>query len=284
MSLEARTRAVLQPGGWLKLDRTGICVAVLCVLVLSSLLPLVLGVDALAIDPVNRLEPPSFAHPLGTDQLGRDLLWLSLAGGRVSLSIGFMVAAVALVIGTTLGLLAVTARWLDLLLMRIADGLMAIPAILIAVALVAASGAGIFSLVFAIAAPEIPRVMRLVRSAALGLRSAPFVEAARMSGGSWLHVVAVHLLPNTFPLLIVQGTYTVANAILIESGLSFLGLGVPATTPSWGRTIAEGKLLFQLFPYPVLVPGLLLALTVFVINILGDQLRDLVDPKSERFT
>jgi peptide/nickel transport system permease protein len=253
----------------------GIAVAVFAAVLV--LLPLVMDPGAMRVDPVSRLKPPGADHPFGTDQLGRDLLAMCLQGGRVSLLIGLSVAGLSLAAGTALGLLALFSRTSDALLMRLADGLMAIPAILLAITLVSVFEAGIGNLVIALAVPEIPRVMRIVRSAALALRDSTFVEAARMAGCGRLRVLVVHILPNTVPLLIVQGTYTIANAILVESGLSFIGLGVPAETASWGRIIAEGRLFFQLFPYQVMIPGIMLAALIYAVNVAGDRLRDSLD-------
>jgi len=253
----------------------GIAVAVFAAVLV--LLPLAMHPGAMRVDPVSRLKPPGTDHPFGTDQLGRDLLAMCLQGGRVSLLIGLSVAGLSLAAGTALGLLALFSRTSDVLLMRLADGLMAIPAILLAITLVSVFEAGIGNLVIALAVPEIPRVMRIVRSAALALRYSTFVEAARMAGCSRLRVLIVHILPNTVPLLIVQGTYTIANAILVESGLSFIGLGVPAETASWGRIIAEGRLFFQLFPYQVMIPGIMLAVLIYAVNVAGDRLRDSLD-------
>ena len=245
-----------------------------------AIVPPMLGSDAMRVDPVSRLQPPGAAHPFGTDQLGRDLLAMCLSGGRVSLFIGLAVAGLSIAVGTLLGLMAMLSRAADMLLMRLADGLMAIPAILLAITLVSVFEAGIGNLIIALAVPEIPRVMRIVRSAALSLRDSTFVEAARMGGCSRLRVPFTHILPNTVPLLIVQGTYTIANAILVEAGLSFIGLGVPAETASWGRIIAEGRLFFQLFPYQVLIPGVMLAALIYAVNVAGDRLRDSFDLRS----
>jgi peptide/nickel transport system permease protein len=259
----------------------------LCALALvafSAVAVFPLGVAGTDVNPVIRLRPPSLAHWFGTDQLGRDLFLLCIEGGRISLMIGASVAALALAVGTLLGLLALRSRVLDLLLMRLADGLMAIPSILIAIGLVSVFGSSIPILIVAISVPEIPRIMRLLRSALLPLRESDFVEAARMSGCGWAGVIFVHLFPIAIPVLAVQGTYTMANAILVESGLSFLGLGVPGDTPSWGGIIAEGKLYFQLFPYQVLIPGALLAFSIYLINLLGDWLRERLDPRLQPAT
>ncbi len=246
-----------------------------------AIVPPMLGSDAMRVDPVSRLQSPGAGHPFGTDQLGRDLLAMCLSGGRVSLFIGLAVAGLSIAAGTLLGLMAMLSRGADVLLMRLADGLMAIPAILLAITLVSVFEAGIGNLIIALAVPEIPRVMRIVRSAALSLRDSTFVEAARMGGCGPLRVLFTHILPNTVPLLIVQGTYTIANAILVEAGLSFIGLGVPAETASWGRIIAEGRIFFQLFPYQVLIPGVMLAALIYAVNVAGDRLRDSFDLRSE---
>ncbi len=273
-------RPMLQALAMRRIQRGWIWAGLVSALLLAwFVLPVVTNSIAEEINPINRLRPPSLAHWFGTDQLGRDLLLRCIDGGRISLMIGVSVAALALVIGTFLGLLTLRSRLLDLLLMRLADGLMAIPSILVAVALVSAFGSSMPTLIVAIAVPEVPRIMRLLRSALLPLRAASFVEAARMSGCGWGRTILVHLLPNALPLLVVQGTYTTANAMLVESGLSFIGLGMPGETPSWGRIIAEGKLYFQLFPYQVLIPGALLTLAIYLINILGDELRERLDPR-----
>ena len=269
MTRSEAVRSFRALGGW------GMAVAVFAAMLV--LLPILMDPDSMRVNPVSRLRPPGADHPFGTDQLGRDLLAMCLQGGRVSLLIGVSVAGLSLAVGTILGLLALFSRTSDALLMRLADGLMAIPAILLAITLVSVFEAGIGNLVIALAVPEIPRVMRIVRSAALALRDSTFVEAARMAGCGRLRVLVVHILPNTVPLLIVQGTYTIANAILVESGLSFIGLGVPAETASWGRIIAEGRLFFQLFPYQVLIPGIMLAALIYAVNVAGDRLRDSLD-------
>jgi len=267
------TRALRSLGGG------GAAVAIFALVL--AIVPPMLGSDAMRVDPVSRLQPPGAAHLFGTDQLGRDLLAMCLSGGRVSLFIGLAVASLSIAAGTLLGLMAMFSRAADMLLMRLADGLMAIPAILLAITLVSVFEAGIGNLIIALAVPEIPRVMRIVRSAALSLRDSTFVEAARMGGCGRLRVLFTHILPNTVPLLIVQGTYTIANAILVEAGLSFIGLGVPAETASWGRIIAEGRLFFQLFPYQVLIPGVMLAALIYAVNVAGDRLRDSLDLRSD---
>jgi peptide/nickel transport system permease protein len=173
-------------------------------------------------------------------------------------------------------------RWIDAIVMRIMDGLMAIPGILLAIALVSISGASLMTVLIAITVPEVPRVVRLVRSIILSVRNEPYVEAAVSLGTPTLKLMLRHLVPNTMAPLIVQGTYVFASAILTEAILSFLGAGVPPETSSWGNIMAEGRSYFQLIPGLVLYPGLLLSLTVLSVNILGDALRDALDPRMSR--
>ncbi len=241
--------------------------------------PLVAGFDPTEIKPRLRLRAPGGEHLLGTDMAGRDV-WSRVAhGARISLFIGFAVALTALVAGTLVGLVAGYVRALDGVLMRIMDGLMAIPGILLAIALVSLSGATLTTVILAIFVPEIPRVARLVRSVVLGIREEPFVEAAIGLGTPTRLVLWRHILPNTLPALIVQGTYIAAAAILTEALLSFIGAGLSPTTPTWGNTIAEGRDVFQRAPWIILGPGAFLAATVLAINVLGDGLRDTLDPR-----
>jgi peptide/nickel transport system permease protein len=223
-----------------------------------------------------------FTHRLGTDTLGRDIYSRVLYGARVSLLIGLTVALVAVFAGLVIGLVAGYFRMLDAIVMRIMDGLMAIPAILLAIALVSLAKAGITTVIVAIAIPEIPRVVRLVRSIVLSVREEPYVEAATMAGTPTALLLIRHVLPNTMAPLIVQGTFICASAILVEAILSFLGIGIPPQTPTWGNIMAEGRQLFRLFPHNILYPGLFLAVTVLAVNMLGDGLRDTLDPKQAR--
>jgi peptide/nickel transport system permease protein len=202
-----------------------------------------------------------------------------LYGTRVSLVVGIATAALALAFGIVLGLCAGYLRWLDGPLMRVMDGLMAIPAILLAIALVALWRAGIGTVVAAIAITEIPRVTRLVRSLVLSIREEPYVEAAISLGTPAGRIMFVHILPNCIAPLLVQGTYIVAFAILVESILSFLGVGLPPDIPTWGNIMAEGRVQFVAYPHNVFFPGIFLAVTVLAVNILGDGLRDTLDPK-----
>lgn len=216
---------------------------------------------------------------MGTDSLGRDVYSRVLHGGRVSLVIGLAVAAAAVAVGLAIGLVAGYIRWLDGIVMRLMDGLMAIPEILLALALVALWGAGLGTVVLAITVPQVPRVVRLVRSVVLSVREEPYVEAAVSLGTPVPLILWRHVVPNTVAPLIVQGTYVAATAVLTEAILSFLGVGIPTGTPTWGNIMAEGRTLFRVFPHNIMFPGLFLALTVLAVNMLGDGLRDTLDPK-----
>jgi peptide/nickel transport system permease protein len=224
----------------------------------------------------------TFTYRMGTDSLGRDIYSRVIYGARVSLIIGVTVAAISIFIGLFIGLIAGYLRWVDAIVMRLMDGLMAIPAILLAIALVSLFRAGLFAVIVAIIVPEIPRVVRLVRSIVLSVREEPYVEAAIMAGTRTPTLLVRHILPNTVPALIVQGTFICANAILIEAVLSFLGIGIPPETPTWGNIMAEGRGLFRLYPHNIFFPGICLALTVLAVNVLGDGLRDRLDPKLAR--
>jgi peptide/nickel transport system permease protein len=267
---------------------------VLLAMCLIALLAPVLGtLDPAAIDPADRNLVPGSAstidragggeadwvHWMGTDSLGRDVYSRVIYGARVSLIIGVAVAVLSIAVGLVIGLVSGYIRWLDAIVMRVMDGLMAIPAILLAIGLVSLWGGGLLTVMIAIAIPEIPRVVRLVRSIVLSVREEPYVEAA-VSVGTPLPLLLIrHVLPNTIPPLIVQGTYVCASAILVEAILSFLGAGIPPEIPTWGNIMAEGRVLFQVFPHNILFPGIFLALTVLAVNVLGDGLRDTLDPR-----
>ncbi len=255
----------------------------LAVIVLATIFASLLAPhDPLALSPLNRLKPPSAAFPLGTDAFGRDLLSRVLYGGQISLMIGLGAAAISVSIGLAIGLVAGFFRFADMVIMRVMDAFMAIPAVLLAVALVAIHGASVFSVIVAITFSEIPRVVRLVRSIVLSAREEPYVEAAIALGTRMPVILWRHLMPNTLAPLIVQATYICASAILIEAILSFLGLGIGTETPSWGNIMAEGRTYFLLKPSLIFWPGLLLSLCVLSINILGDTARDLLDPRMRK--
>ena len=230
---------------------------------------------------ITTLEGDAVKHRflMGSDSFGRDVYSRVLYGARVSLIVGLACALTALACGIVLGLLAGALRWLDGPLMRVMDGVMAIPAILIAILLVALWRPNLSTVILAIAIPEIPRVTRLVRSLVLSIREEPYVEAAVALGTPTHRIMFGHILPNTVAPLIVQGTYIVGFAILIEAILSFLGVGLPPDIPTWGNIMAEGRVQFVAYPHNVFFPGIFLAVTVLAVNILGDGLRDTLDPK-----
>lgn len=260
-----------------------LAIGLLLLIVLASVFaPLLSPHDPLALSPARRLQPSSVEFPLGTDAFGRDMLSRVLYGGRISLLIGVSAAAVSVSAGLLIGLVAGFFRLADSLIMRVMDAFMAIPAVLLAVALVAIHGASVMSVVLAITFSEIPRVVRLVRSIVLSAREEPYVEAAISLGTRMPIILWRDLMPNTLAPLIVQGTYICASAILIEAILSFLGLGIGTETPSWGNIMAEGRAYFLLKPSLIFWPGLLLSLCVLSINILGDTARDMLDPRMRR--
>jgi peptide/nickel transport system permease protein len=257
-------------------------VVLLLVLVAALAAPLLWTGDPILLRPRFRLRAPSATAWLGTDQFGRDVYSRVVYGARVSLLIGFAVATVAVTVGLTIGLVAGYVRWLDAVVMRVMDGVMAIPSILLAIAMVTLAGAGVLTVIVAITIPEIPRVARLVRGVVLSVREEPYVEAAVGAGTPLPLVLLRHVLPNTVAPLIVQGTYACGAAILTEAILSFLGAGIPTEIPSWGNIMAEGRQSFQIAPWVILFPGLCVAATVLAINVLGDGLRDSLDPRLAR--
>src|SRR5579864_9466422 len=239
-------------------------------------------VDPQALAPINRLKWPSAAYWFGTDMLGRDVYSRTIYGARVSLIVGISVALSSTALGLAIGVVTGFTRWVDAIVMRIMDGLMSIPAVLIAIALMALTRASLENVVFAITVAEVPRVTRLVRGVVLTLRDLPFVEAAFASGTSLPRILWRHIVPNTLPPLLVQATYVAASAMIVEAILSFLGAGTPPNIPSWGNIMAEGRSLFQVAYYIVLFPGTFLSVTVLAINLLGDGLRDALDPRLAR--
>jgi peptide/nickel transport system permease protein len=239
-------------------------------------------VDPQALSPAQRLQWPSAQHWFGTDMLGRDVYSRTVYGARVSLVAGLSVALLSTALGLAIGLVTGFSRQADAILMRIMDGLMSIPAVLIAIALMALTRASLQNVVFAITVAQVPQIARLVRGVVLSLRELPFVEAAVASGTRPLRLLLRHILPNTMPPLYVQATFTAASAMIVEAILSFLGVGTPPNIPSWGNIMAEGRDLFQVAYYIVLFPGIMLSITVLAINLCGDGLRDALDPRLSR--
>ncbi len=254
----------------------------LAVAVVALCAPWIATFDPTDIDPLARLKAPTPEHYFGTDALGRDVFSRAVWGGRVSLIVGVSVAALSMVIGVVLGLVSGFVRWSDGFIMRVMDGLMAIPGVLLAIALMAVTRASLTTVIIAITVPEIPRVVRLVRSLALTLREQLFVEAAHAVGTRLPTILWYHILPNIVAPLVVQATFVAASAVLTEAALSFLGVGVPAQTPSWGNMMAEGRNFVAVGFHIILYPGLLLAVTVLAINMMGDGLRDALDPRLAR--
>jgi peptide/nickel transport system permease protein len=250
-------------------------------IIMAIIAPWIAG-DPFRLSPVNRLRPPSERWWFGTDRFGRDVFSLTIYGARVSLIVGLAVALIASAIGLAIGLVCGYFKLIDAFMMRVMDGLMAIPSILLAIALITLTRPGLGIVIVAIVIPEVPRIARVVRSVVLSIRSQPYIESAIAGGTRSRKLLLRHILPNTVAPLIVQATYVCASAMLIEAGLSFLGAGVPPEIPSWGNIIAQGRTFFQIAPWSILIPGAFLALTVLAVNMLGDGLRDRLDPRLAR--
>jgi peptide/nickel transport system permease protein len=262
-----------------------ITAAAICLtLIIASavLAPLLSSHDPLLLAPAQRLKPSGAQFWLGTDSYGRDVLSRILYGGRISLFIGLGSALVSVGIGLLIGLVSGFFKWVDAVMMRIMDGLMAMPSILLAIAVVSLSGASVMMVLVAITIPEVPRVARLVRAVVLSAREEPYVEAAISVGSSLPKIMWRHLMPNTVAPLIVQGTYICASAILTEAILSFLGAGISPETPTWGNMMAEGRAYFQIKPSLIFWPGLMLSLAILSINLIGDAARDALDPRMKK--
>lgn len=254
----------------------------LALLIILALAAPLYASDPVNMDPFKRLQPPSAEMWFGSDNLGRDVFARTIFGARISLLVGLLSAASAAVVGLLIGVIAGYSRGFDNIVMRVMDGLMSIPTILLAIALISLTGPGIGILIVAIAIPETPAVARLVRSVVLGVRERPYVEAALCGGARLPRVLWRHILPSTVPALMVQGATVCASAILMEAGLSFLGVGVPPEIPSWGNMIASSRLYLAIAPLTIFAPGICLAVTVLAVNLLGDGLRDMFDPRSKR--
>ena len=256
---------------------------VLAAMVIAAVLAPWLGTtDPLAVSPIRRLRPPGGEWWFGTDMLGRDVYSRVVYGARVSLAVGIAVALLSSVIGLAIGLVTGFLRWADAIVMRVMDGLMSIPSVLLAIALIALTKASLENVIVAITITEIPRVVRLVRGLVLTLREQPYVEAAVASGTRFVPILWRHILPNTLAPIIVQATYVCASAMITEAILSFIGAGTPPNIPSWGNIMAEARSLFQVAGYLVFFPGLFLAITVLSVNLLGDGMRDALDPRLAR--
>jgi peptide/nickel transport system permease protein len=249
------------------------------ILFIAIFAPYLFTVDPTALAPAKRTRPPSALYWFGTDMLGRDIYSRVLYGSRISLIVGFSVAALSSAVGMAIGVCAGFIRLLDAIMMRVMDGLMSIPSILLAIAFMALIGASVENVVIAISIAEIPRVARLVRGVVLSLREQPYVEAAIASGTSVPKIIWRHILPNTLAPIIVQATFICASAMLAEAILSFIGAGTPPTIPSWGNIMAEGRALWQVKPFIVFFPAAFLSVTVLAVNLLGDGLRDALDPR-----
>ncbi|MGO4670957.1 ABC transporter permease [Bosea sp. 2RAB26] len=251
----------------------------LAMVAIAVLAPLLWTVDPTQISPARRTRMPSEAYWFGTDMLGRDVYSRVVYGARVSLVVGFAVAALASLAGLAIGVLAGFVRKADGVIMRAIDGMMSIPPILLAIALMALTRGSVGNVVLAITLAEIPRVARLVRGVVLSLREQPYVEAAVASGARAPRIIIRHIIPNTMAPMLVQATYICASAMIIEAILSFIGAGIPPATPSWGNIMAEGRALWQVRPHIVLFPAIFLSITVLAVNLLGDGLRDSLDPR-----
>ena len=257
-------------------------IALLLMVLVALLAPWLGTVDPLSVSPVKRLKPPSGQYWFGTDMIGRDVYSRVIYGTRVSLTVGLAVALASTAIGLAIGLVTGFVRWLDAIVMRVMDGLMSIPSVLLAIALIALTKASLGNVIAAIALAEIPRVVRLVRSLVLILREQPYVEAAVASGTQVPMILLRHILPNTMAPLLVQATYICASAMITEAILSFIGAGTPPNIPSWGNIMAESRSLIQIAGTLLLFPGLFLSLTVLSVNLLGDGMRDALDPRLAR--
>jgi peptide/nickel transport system permease protein len=283
VAVPAAPRARSGARAWLRRNPMIVCgVAILGAFVLAALLAPWLAGDPLAFEPTDRLKRPSEEFWFGTDQFGRDVYSRTIHGTRISLIVGVSVAGLATAIGLVVGVTCGYFARVDAVLMRVMDGMMAIPAILLAIALITLMKASLLIVIVAIAIPEIPRVARLVRSVVLGVRGQPYIEAAIAAGTPARRIMVRHIMPATVAPLIVQATYVCASAILTEAGLSFLGAGTPPEIPSWGNVISLGRTFFQIAPWIIFFPGVLLAVTVLAINLVGDGLRDTLDPRIAR--
>lgn len=298
--MDARQEAIVSPRtGWPPTARKGVwtrlqafvrrnptmaagIVVVTVMTIISVVAPLLVARDPQALDPINRLRAPSREYYFGTDHLGRDIYARTVYGGRVSLVVGSSVAILSMLCGVVFGLISGYFKRVDAIVMRVMDGIMAFPALLLAIALVALLTASIQNVIIALTVVEAPRATRVVRAAVLSLVGRDFVEAARALGAGAPRILIRHILPNTIAPLIVQGSFIFAAAVLTEASLSFLGAGTPPTIPSWGNIMGEGRQYIQRAVWVTFFPGMFLTVTVLGINLVGDGLRDLLDPRLAR--
>ncbi len=238
--------------------------------------------DPLKLEPLDRLLAPSLEHWFGTDNTGRDVYSRTIHGGRVSLLVGFSVALLTVCAGMVVGLISGYDRRADIVIQRFMDAIMSFPTLLLALALIAMLGSSITNVIIVITVVDTPRMVRIVRAQVLALREFQFVEAARSIGAPTWRILLLHVAPNTFAPVMVQATFVFATAILVEAGLSFLGLGIPPELPSWGNILALGRTYLQTAVWVAFFPGLILTITVLAINLVGDGLRDALDPKLAR--
>ena len=251
----------------------------IAVVMVGVFAPLLTGFDPMEIKPAQRLSAPSEAHIFGTDNMGRDVYSRVIYGTRLSLFVGVSVALLTMLLGAIIGLLSGVSARVDAISMRILDGMMAFPAILLAISLMAVFGASVGNVILALVIVYTPRTARVVRSVVLASREKAFVEAARALGGSNVRIMLMHLLPESRGPLIVQSTFIMAQAILTESSLSFLGVGIPPHFPSWGNIMAGGRQLIYSAPWALVFPGVAIAVAVVGANMMGDGLRDVLDPR-----
>lgn len=280
---------VSESGWWLQLQMfyrrnptVAIGSAVVVVMIIIALAAPYFTVDPRALDPLVRLQSPELGHWFGTDNLGRDIFSRTVNGGRVSLVVGVTVALLATCAGLVLGLVSGFFQLPDMIIMRIMDGMMSIPDILLAIALVAINGSSLHNVIIAISIPQVPLIARLVRSIVLTIREQPYIEAAVASGTRTWKILYRHVLPNAVAPILVQATYVCAAAMITEALLGFIGAGLPPDIPSWGNVMAQGRMYFVRAPWIIFFPGVFLTITVLAINVLGDGLRDMLDPRLAR--
>lgn len=266
----------------LRRPRIALPVAVVVLMTVAAVFAVWLTPDPKALDPLARLKPPSLDHWMGTDQFGRSVFARVVHGGQISLMVGAAVMTATTLFGVLLGLVSGFLPQADRILMRLMDAIMAIPGILLAIAMLALFGAGILNVIIAITIPEIPRMARVVRGAVLTIRKQPYIEAAITNGARPHRLLLAHVLPGTVPAILVQASYVLASAVLTESILSFLGAGAPPEVPSWGNIISEGRVLLSVAPWVILAPGACIAALVLSVNLLGDAVRDEMDPRMRR--